>query len=103
MYLTVLHRLCESGSDRAGESCRRDVLVLGSDGLKLHHLYRAMRWLGDSRAKVEEALVHHRRRDLFIECTLAFSTPPAFILRAGAGKAWGNSASPRTIGQTGAR
>ena len=71
VYLTVLHRLFESGSDRAGERWRRDVRVPGSDGLKLHHLYRAMRWLGDNRAEVEEALFR-RRRDLFTECTLAF-------------------------------
>ncbi len=71
VYLTVLHRLFESGSDRAGERWRRDVRVPGSDGLKLHHLYRAMRWLGDNRAGVEEALFR-RRRDLFTECTLAF-------------------------------
>jgi hypothetical protein len=71
VYLTVLHRLFESGSDRAGERWRRDVRVPGSDGLKLHHLYRAMRWLGDNRAEVEEALFQ-RRRDLFTECTLAF-------------------------------
>ena len=30
-----------------------------------------MRWLGDNREAVEEALFH-RRRDLFTECTLAF-------------------------------
>jgi hypothetical protein len=36
VYLTVLHRRFESGSDRAGE--RRDVRVDGADGLKLPHL-----------------------------------------------------------------
>jgi hypothetical protein len=71
VYLAVLHRLFESGSDRAGDRWRRDVLVPGSDGLKLHHLYRARRWLGDSRDEVEKALFQ-RRRHLFTECTLAF-------------------------------
>ena len=50
---------------------RRDVRVHGADDLKLHHLSRAMRWLGDNREAVEEALFQ-RRRDLFTECTLAF-------------------------------
>ena len=33
VYLTVFHRLCESGSDRAGERWRRDVRVHGADPL----------------------------------------------------------------------
>jgi hypothetical protein len=47
VYLTVLHRLFESGSDRAVEKWRRDVRVPGAEDLGLHHLCRAMRWLGD--------------------------------------------------------
>ncbi|MDP3064674.1 MAG: hypothetical protein Q8O40_15945 [Chloroflexota bacterium] len=46
VYLAVLHRLFMSGSDRAAERWRRDVVVLGAEGIELHHLYRAMRWLG---------------------------------------------------------
>lgn len=60
VYLAVMHRLFESGSDRAGELWRRDVRVNGSDDLKLQHLYRAMRWIGDNRAEVKEALFHRR-------------------------------------------
>ena len=33
VYLTVFHRLCKSGSDRAGERWRRDVRVHGADPL----------------------------------------------------------------------
>lgn len=43
VYLTVLHRLFESGSDRAAQKWRRDVSVPGTENLGLHHLYRAMR------------------------------------------------------------
>ncbi|MFZ5450291.1 MAG: hypothetical protein ACOZF2_00240 [Thermodesulfobacteriota bacterium] len=48
VYLAVLHRLFESGSDRAGDRWRRDVRVDGSDGLKLHHLYRPIFHQGDA-------------------------------------------------------
>ncbi len=88
VYLTVLHRLFESGSDRAGDRWRRDVRVPGSDGLKLHHLYRAMRWLGDSRAEVEEALFQ-RRRDLFTECTLAFFDTTSLYFEGRGGESLG--------------
>jgi hypothetical protein len=88
VYLTVLHRLFESGSDRAGERWRRDVRVEGSDDLKLHHLYRAMRWLGDNREEVEEALFH-RRRDLFTQCTLAFFDTTSLYFEGRGGESLG--------------
>ena len=71
IYLSVLHRLCESGSDRAADRWRRDVVLPGTEALQLHHCYRAMRWLGDHHHAVEEALFA-RRRDLFSALTLAF-------------------------------
>lgn len=71
IYLAALHRLFESGSDRAGERWRRDLKVPGTEGLELHHQYRAMRWLGDNKDTLEEMLFH-RRRDLFTQSTLAF-------------------------------
>jgi hypothetical protein len=40
IYLTVLHRLFASGSDRAAERWREDYLIPGTEGLELHHLYR---------------------------------------------------------------
>jgi Transposase DDE domain len=69
--LTVLHRLCESGSDRAAERWRRDVHIPGTDRLERHHLYRAVRWLGETKDAVE-ATLFQQRRDLFSELTLAF-------------------------------
>src|SRR3954470_20531470 len=47
IFLTVLHRLFAPGSDRAADKWRTDYQVDGSDGLQLHHLYRAMAWLGE--------------------------------------------------------
>lgn len=70
-YLTVLHRLFEAGSDRRAERWRRDVAVPDSEDLQLHHLYRAMRWLGENKDAIEEGLFA-RRRDLFTQVTLAF-------------------------------
>jgi hypothetical protein len=46
IYLTVLHRLFASGSDRAAERWREDYLIPGTEALDLHHLYRAMAFLG---------------------------------------------------------
>ena len=85
IYLTVLHRLFVSGSDRAAERWREDYRLAGTEGLELHHLYRAMAFLGEPLAdeptvlgsprcvkdRVEEALFESRR-DLFSEVDLVF-------------------------------
>jgi len=86
VYLTVLHRLFASGSDRAAERWREDYLIAGTESLDLHHLYRAMAFLGqeiESRGQktlgtprclkdlIEEELFE-RRRDLFTEVDLVF-------------------------------
>ncbi len=71
VYLTVLHRLFEPGSDRSADRWRRDMAVTGADDFQLHHLYRAMRWLGEAKDSVEDALFQWRR-DLFTELSLAF-------------------------------
>lgn len=47
IYLTVLHRLLASGSDRAAERWREQYRIVGAQELELHHLYRAMAFLGD--------------------------------------------------------
>ena len=57
VFLTVLHRLMVSGSDRACEQWRDDYRIDGVDELQLHHLYRAMagahrtRSMGPGRAR----------------------------------------------------
>lgn len=47
IFLTVLHRLFVAGSDRACDKWRRDYVIEGVDDLSLHHLYRAMAFLGE--------------------------------------------------------
>jgi transposase len=47
VYLTVLHRLFVSGSDRSCDRWHRDYAIGGVDDLSLHHLYRAMAFLGE--------------------------------------------------------
>ena len=88
VFLTVLHRLFQSGSDRAADKWKRDYAIDGSDALQLHHLYRAMAWLGEElpadqqqdktpfaprcvKDRIEEELFAHRR-DLFTGLQLVF-------------------------------
>ena len=46
IFLTVLHRLFVSGSDRSCDKWHRDYIIKGVDEIGLHHLYRAMAFLG---------------------------------------------------------
>jgi Transposase DDE domain len=83
IYLTVLHRLFASGSDRAAERWKEDYRIAGAESLHLQHLYRAMAWLGEeveagvlgsprcTKDLIEERLFE-RRRDLFTEVDLVF-------------------------------
>jgi transposase len=47
VFLTVLHRLLISGSDRSCERWKRDYQIIGAEEISLHHSYRAMAFLGD--------------------------------------------------------
>ena len=85
VFLTVLHRLFASGSDRFCDTWRQDHVINGVDGLFLHHLYRAMAFLGeeieDQRNRtfsprlmkdlIEEDMFH-LRRDLFSSLNVVF-------------------------------
>src|SRR5436309_3345885 len=88
IFLTVLHRLFASGSDRAADKWRQDYQIEGCDDLQLHHLYRAMAWLGEElpegqqkdrtpfaprciKDRIEEGVFGHRR-DLFSGLQLVF-------------------------------
>src|ERR1700761_9571141 len=68
IYLTVLHRLMISGSDRHASDWLSRVRIPGAEGLDLDHAYKAMAWLGEVDAAgrstaeaVEEALYRHRQ------------------------------------------
>ena len=87
VYLTVVHRLFASGSDRAAERWRQAYRLPGTETLELHHLYRAMAFLGEplkdqpgvrvlgtprcTKDWIEEELFE-QRRDLFSEIDLVF-------------------------------
>jgi hypothetical protein len=88
IFLTVLHRLFAPGSDRAADKWRTDYRIEGGEALQLHHLYRAMAWLGEelphdqqtgrtpfaprcTKDRIEEELFAHRR-DLFTDLQLVF-------------------------------
>ena len=88
IYLSVLHRLFESGSDRACEQWKQGMGVPGVEEVELHHLYRAMRWLGDNHQKVEAGLFHIKR-DLFSEFTLAFFDTTSIYFEGQGGQSLG--------------
>jgi len=118
VFMTVLHRLCVSGSDRAAERWMRSQAIAGTEDLLLHHLYRAMGFLGEplappSQAKaptktsakpkvsddarhelrtrkdvIEEALFA-RRRDLFTDVELVFFDTTSIYFEGEGGQSLG--------------
>src|ERR1700739_2083262 len=54
VFLTVLHRLFDPGSDRAAEKWRQGLVIDGVADLGLHQLYRARGWLGEQLARRDE-------------------------------------------------
>jgi hypothetical protein len=97
IYLTVLHRLFESGSDRSAERWKRDICLADGESLQLHHLYRAMRWLGEIKDSIEESL-YLNHRDLFSELSLAFFDTTSFYFEGQGGESlgqYGNSKDHR--------
>lgn len=86
IFLTVLHRLMVSGSDRFCDRWQQDYIINGVQDLDLHHLYRAMAFLGHelenqadanpftprcTKDLIEEGIFFHRR-DLFTNLDLVF-------------------------------
>ncbi len=71
IFATVLYRLFEAGSCRQAARWMTGVLVPGAEGIQLHHLYRAMRWLGGVKDRIEDGLFY-AHRDLFTELSLVF-------------------------------
>src|SRR3954452_17394283 len=58
IFATVLHRLFVSGSDRACDKWITGYAVPAVDDLALHHLYRAMAWLGEELDAAEGGQAH---------------------------------------------
>jgi len=105
VFATVLHRIMVSGSDRACEKWMADYAISGVDGLTLHHLYRAMAWLGEelpanqqggatpfSPRTVKDLIEEHlfeRRRDLFSELSVVFMDTTSLSFTGAGGETLG--------------
>src|ERR1700737_547317 len=86
IYLTVLHRLFASGSDRAAERWREDYLIPGTERLELHHLYRAMAFLGEAIEELEKPTGAVRcTKDLRIAAKASVKSPVEIPFRYSAG------------------
>ena len=106
IFVTVLHRLMNPGSDRQAERWHQAYQIAGADRLQLQHFYRAMAWLGEplkDKMPVEgfsprcvkdvlEEKIFERRRDLFTGLDLVFFDTTSFYFEGDGGE---------TIGQYG--
>jgi hypothetical protein len=105
IFLTVLHRLMGGGSDLAADRWREDYRIAGAEALGLHHLDRAMAWLGEplpepeqdartpfaprcTKDLVEERLFAHRR-DLFSRLDLVFMDTTSLYFEGAGGQTLG--------------
>ncbi|HET9764524.1 MAG TPA: IS1634 family transposase [Casimicrobiaceae bacterium] len=105
VFATVLHRLMVSGSDRACEKWMTDYAIPDAGELFLHHLYRAMAWLGEElpeeqqagatpfaprtvKDRIEEQLFA-ARRDLFSELSVVFMDTTSLSFTGAGGETLG--------------
>jgi transposase len=105
VFLTVLHRLFDPGSDRAAEVWRSGYRIEGTGKLELQHLYRVMGWLGEplgrdqqfgatpfaprcTKDRIEE-LLFARRRDLFSGLDLVFFDTTSIYFEGQGGESLG--------------
>ncbi len=106
IFLTVLHRLFVSGSDRSCDKWRCGYAIVGVDNIALHHMYRTMAFLGEvlgdqtgatpfsprcTKDLIEEGLFE-RHRNLFTGLELVFFDTTSIYFEGGGGE---------TIGQFG--
>jgi hypothetical protein len=116
IFLTVLHRLMGGGSDLAADRWRADYRITGVEALGLHHLYRAMAWLGEALPAAQQ----DGRTPFAPRCTKDSSrsgcspigaicsagstwcswTPPVSTSRARVGRLSAATATARTIART---
>ena len=113
IFLTVLHRLMGGGSDLAADRWREDYRIAGVEALELHHLYRAMAWLGEelpereqdartpfaprcTKDLVEERLFAHRR-DLFSRLDLVFMDTTSLYFEGAGGQTLGRHGHSKDV------
>ena len=104
IFLTVLHRLMVSGSDRFCDKWRRDYLIAGTEQLDLHHLYRAMAFLGEELPDQKQAngfgpqrnkdlieeMLFFDNRDLFSKLDLVFFDTTSIYFEGQGGQHFGH-------------
>ena len=109
IFLTVLHRLFISGSDRSCDKWRRDYVIEGVEELSLHHLYRAMAFVGEEVADQKDAMpfaprcikdlieegIFFERRDLFTGLDLVFFDTTSISFEGEGGKSLGRKGHSR--------
>ena len=103
IFLTVLHRIFTSGSDRSCDKWRRDYVIESVDNLSLHHLYRAMAFIGEPvedqkdrtlfspgciKDLIEEG-IFFENRDLFTGLDLVFFDTTSIYFEGEGGKTLG--------------
>jgi transposase len=105
IFVTVLHRLFNPGSDRAAERWMRSYAIEGTVSLELHHFYRAMAWLGEplhEKAQIDatshsplcikdliEEGLFALHRDLFSDLSLVFFDTTALYFEGNGGQSIG--------------
>ncbi len=109
IFLTVLHRLFVSGSDRSCERWRGDYVIEGVEELSLHHFYRAMAFLGEEiedqrgatpfsprciKDLIEEGMFFERR-DLFTGLDLVFFDTTSLYFEGEGGETLGQRGHSR--------
>ncbi|MDA2926507.1 IS1634 family transposase, partial [Acidobacteria bacterium AH-259-G07] len=114
IFLTVLHRLLDPGSDRAAEKWKEAYRIEGAQELELHQLYRSMAWLGEELPEGEQAgrtpfvprcgkdLIEEElfgwRRNLFTSLDLVFFDTTSLYFHGQGGETmgrWGKSKDHR--------
>jgi transposase len=109
IFLTVLHRLFVSGSDRSCDRWRRDYVIEGVEEFSLHYLYRAMAFLGEEtedqrgatpfsprciKDLIEEGMFLGRR-DLFTGLDLVFFDTTSLYFEGEGGESLGQKGHSR--------
>jgi transposase len=103
IFMTVLHRLMVSGSDRFCVHWHRDYGIDGAQGIELHHLYRAMAFLGEQLTDQKDAtpfsprcnkdlveeIIFDYRRDLFSTLDLVFFDTTSIYFEGQGGQSLG--------------
>jgi hypothetical protein len=107
VFLTVLHRLFCSGSDRAASKWKTNYHIKGVEDIELHQIYRAMGWLGQplgadkqfgatpfaprcTKDEIEEQLFESRR-DLFSGLDLVFFDTTSIYFEGAGGESIGRN------------